>query len=78
MRSGEKIDSLLAAWPWGRGSRGLTPLHLAAEEGHLGVVERLLEAMAAVDANKKICRGLGRGFEGGHPLKAMGLLGRRG
>ena len=43
----------------GRGSRGYTPLHLAARAGHDSVVERLLEAKAAVDAKDKDSRGLG-------------------
>ena len=32
--------------------------------GHNSVVQRLLEAKAAVDAKDKSGRGLGRGFEG--------------
>ena len=49
----------------GRGSRGWTPLLVAAEQGHDSLVERLLEAKAAVDAQNKFGRGLGGGYWGG-------------
>ena len=52
------------------GSRGNTPLHLAAREGHDAVAERLLEAKAAVDAQDLDSRGLGGGFGEGKPLEA--------
>ena len=55
----------LRAWLWGRGSRGKTPLHLAAENGQDSVVEQLLEAKAAVDAQNKRGRGLGPKIWGG-------------
>ena len=58
--------------PWGRGSRGKTPLHWAAEEGHVSAVERLIEAKAAVDAEDEDGRGLGRRiFWEGKPPEAM-------
>ena len=53
----------------GSGSRGNTPLHIAAREGSDSVVQRLLEAKAAVDAEDGFRRGLGEGFEG-KPLEA--------
>ena len=43
---------LRVAWPLGRGSRGKTPLHFAAQTGHDSVVEQLLEAKAAVDVKE--------------------------
>ena len=48
----------------GRGSRGWTPLLLAAVKGHDSMVERLLEAKAAVDAKDEDGRGLGERFGG--------------
>ena len=56
-----------------RGSRGQTPLHLAAGEGHDSVAERLLEAKAAVDAQNNRGRGLGGGYWGGKPHDALGF-----
>jgi len=46
------------------GSRGSTPQHFAAWDGHESVVKRLLVAKAAVDAKDEDGRGLGRGFRG--------------
>ena len=40
----------------------MTPLHIAAAKGHDSVVQRLLEANAAVDAEDENSRGLGGGF----------------
>ena len=57
----------------GRGSLGRTPLLLAAMHSHDLVVQRLLEAKAAVDTKDNEGRGLGRGF-GGKPLESMGSL----
>jgi hypothetical protein len=39
----------------GPGQDGYTPLHLTAMNGHAEVVEKLLEADAAVDATDKVC-----------------------
>ena len=62
------VGFCLRAWPWGRGSRGWTPLLVTAFYG-IGsgsVVERLLEAKAAVDAKEnEHSRGLGRRIWGG-------------
>ena len=58
------VGFCLRARPWGDGSRGKTPLHLAAENGYDVVVELLIEAKAAVDAQNEKGRGLGRGFWG--------------
>ena len=56
-------------------SRGQTPLHWAAEEGHVSAVERLIEAKAAVDAEEEDGCGLGRRILGReNPLEAMGSL----
>lgn len=38
---------------WGPKSKGLTPLHLAAEGGHLEVMDELLERGANIDARTK-------------------------
>ena len=40
-----------------RASRGYRPLHLAAENGHMEVLERLLAARATVDAEDELGRG---------------------
>ena len=56
---------LPVAWPRAAASRGATPLHWAANNGHDSVAERLLEAKAGVDAQDDKCRGLGGGYWGG-------------
>lgn len=38
---------------WGPKSKGVTPLHLAAEGGHLMVMDELLERGANIDARTK-------------------------
>jgi ankyrin repeat protein len=38
---------------WGPKSKGVTPLHLAAEGGHLEVMDELLERGANIDARTK-------------------------
>lgn len=38
---------------WGPKSKGATPLHLAAEGGHLEVMDELLERGANIDARTK-------------------------
>ena len=53
----------------GRGSWGRTPLHFAAGEGHDSVVQRFVEAKAAVDAEGEDSRCLGGGFDGGNLLR---------
>ena len=54
------VGLCLRAGPSGRGSRGETPLHFAAYNGHVSVLERLLVAKAAVDVKSNFGRGLGR------------------
>ena len=57
----------------GCGFQGRTPLHLAAGKGSDSVVERLLEAKAAVDAKDVFGRGLRGGYWGGKPHEALGF-----
>ena len=64
-----RLSSALWLPPRVRGSRGYTPLHVAAIEGRDAVAERLLEAKAAVDAQNHGGRGLGGGFGGENPLE---------
>ncbi|XVF81414.1 hypothetical protein PTKIN_Ptkin15bG0153200 [Pterospermum kingtungense] len=45
------MDVNVAAW--GPKSQGVTPLHLAAEGGHLEVMDELLERGANIDARTK-------------------------
>lgn len=45
------MDVNVAAW--GPKSKGVTPLHLAAEGGHLEVMDELLERGANIDARTK-------------------------
>ena len=54
------VGFCLRAGPSGRGFRGSTPLHFAARKGVEPIVQQLLEAKAAVDAENKHGRGLGR------------------
>ena len=53
----------------GHGLWGSTPLHFAAWDAHVLVVERLLEAKAAMDAKDADGRGLGQGFGVETPLR---------
>ena len=67
---------LRALGPSGRGSRGSTPLHWAAQEGRVSAVARLIEATAAVDVqDNNNGRGLGTKDIGEENLlEAMGSL----
>jgi Ankyrin repeat len=47
----EGMDVNMAAW--GPKSQGVTPLHLAAQGGHLKVMDELLERGADIDARTK-------------------------
>lgn len=47
----EGMDVNVAAW--GPKAKGVTPLHLAAEGGHLSVMEELLERGANIEARTK-------------------------
>ena len=47
----EGMDVNVAAW--GPKSQGVTPLHLAAEGGHLVIMDVLLERGANIDARTK-------------------------
>ena len=62
--------------PWlatGCGSRGKTPLHIAARGGHESAVPRLLEAKAALDAKDEDGRGLEEDLVG-KPHEALKML----
>ena len=56
-------------------SRGSTPLHFAACDGHDSVVQRLLEAKAAVDAKDEDGRGLE--YEGAGWKRPCGMVVRK-
>ena len=60
---------LPVAWPRAAASRGNTPLHLAVFNGRDSVVQRLLEAKAAVDAKDVDSRGLRGGYWCGNLMK---------
>lgn len=47
----EGADANVAAW--GPKSQGVTPLHLAAEGGHIRIMDLLLERGANIDARTK-------------------------